>query len=168
VRYRHPGDPALPVDQPALNVGAAARRWGWKSWRHEVRAPRGRPVSIVPRLPRDESPLWSSARLLASLAHPFSLSLSLLLFLSLSVSLLPPFFSVLRSARLRHTRTRSRVVRACWTIRSVLLCFGAGRACATRSLRLPEIHRTPQDPGYSVLIVDRGDSDAVTGLRYGT
>lgn len=99
------------VDQPALNIGVALRRisrWGWRSWRHEVRAPHGRPVSIVPRLPRDErvrSKFLRPRLYAADSSLPFFsffsfFSLSLFFF-PLCLSLSP--FSFCRS----FTRTRS-------------------------------------------------------------
>lgn len=97
-------DPA--VDQPALNVGrplrssAAPRRWGWRSWRHEIRAPHGRLVSIAPRLPRDErASASSSSALLAVNARFLSPFLSLFFFS-------PSVFLSLPSLANPPTRTR--------------------------------------------------------------
>lgn len=93
------------VDQPALNVGrplrssAAPRRWGWRSWRHEIRAPHGRLVSIVPRFPRDErASASSSSALLAVNARFLSPSLS---FFPSSV---PLFIYLFLRSRIRRER----------------------------------------------------------------
>lgn len=91
---------------PAYRRSAASDRWGWRSWRHEVRAPHGRLVSIVPRLPRDERARskFLRSRLFAVDSLPFPSSPFSLF--SFSLFLTP--FSFCRS----HLQDRARGVRA--------------------------------------------------------
>lgn len=88
---------------------AVSDRWGWRSWRHEVRAPHGRLVSIVPRLPRDERARskFLRPRLFAVDSLPFPSSPFSLFSFSLPLSFIP--FSFCRS----FTKSRPRRTRAC-------------------------------------------------------
>lgn len=122
---------AVPVDQPALSTDqcrrrAAPGRWGWRSWRHEVRAPHGRIVSIVPRLPRDER---VRSKFLG-LGFPLFDSLS-----PLSFSISSLFFFARQLFAPRETESRGVRARATSPLALLRCQFESRAACVLRFWR---------------------------------